>query len=138
MKKSSVFSFKAPVLMVAFIFSGLLIPVTLWAADAMKTATATPAECTTSQYHGLNKAKAFCAADSYACVSTPYGGCSPKNTPWKSNQCSTQCKVTDNSPWLNPSIPKPSGSNNRTITYNNSCGFDVWAGYTGGAIDGTP
>ncbi len=120
------------------LFCCLLLPGVLWAEASTKQASSTPAECTTSQYDGLNQAKAYCAKDSYACVSSPYGGCSPANTPWKSNQCSSQCQVTGKAPWLDPSVPKPTGSTDRTITYTNSCGFDVWAGYTGGAIEGTP
>ncbi len=123
---------------VAVLLYSLVFGHVSWAEDSKKTTKKStgPAECTTSQYDGLNKAKAYCGKDSYACVSTPYGGCS--NSPWSSAQCSTQCEVTGKAPWLDPSIPKPTGNTNRTITYTNSCDFDVWAGYTGGSIDGTP
>jgi len=122
----------------ALLFGGLLWSAVMQADEASKTTPTTPADCTTSQYNGLKAAKAYCAKDSYACVSTPYGGCSAKNTPWPTNECSAQCQVTDKAPWLDTSIPKPTGSTDRTLTFDNQCGFDVWAGYTGGYIKGTP
>ena len=119
---------------------GLLICMIFFAVNisvAKKAKVKKPAECTTSQYDGLNNAKAYCQKDSYACVSTPYGGCSVTGTPWPTKQCSSQCEVTAKAPWLDTSIPEPTGTTDRNITYKNSCDFDVWVGYTGGSIDGT-
>lgn len=107
-------------------------------------------DCTPAQYKTLSSTKTFCAVGTTACVTTgTVGGCyNAGDTPQCGagvSACVVKEQVVDGkftagggtSTGGGSTPPTPVGNGDRTITLVNSCSYDVWWGYTGGAVGTT-